>query len=162
MVESPELPQRDGVCPMGSNARNTRTVHFGDCALDLDTAELRRNGTKITLQDQPFQILTALLENPGQLVTREELIKRLWPSGTFVDFDQSLNKAIGRLREALGDNAENPKFIQTLPRKGYRWIGSIDDLPLKEDNQKAQSFAAWSSKPRIFILTAIALLGLVV
>ena len=110
---------------MGSDSKNPRIVHFVDCVLDLDTAELRRNGTKITLQDQPFQILTTLLENPGRLVTREELIKRLWPAGTFVDFDQSLNKAIARLREALGDNAERPTVVETLPRKGYRFIASL-------------------------------------
>ena len=110
---------------MGSNGRNPRTVHFGDCILDLDTAELRRNGTKTTLQDQPFQILTTLLENPGRLVTREQLTKRLWPAGTFVDFDQSLNKAVARLRDALGDNAERPTVVETLPRKGYRFIAPV-------------------------------------
>jgi Tol biopolymer transport system component/DNA-binding winged helix-turn-helix (wHTH) protein len=110
---------------MGSNARNPRIVHFGDCVLDLDTAELCRNGTKTSLQSQPFQILTALLDSPGQLVTRDELIKKLWPSGTFVDFDQSLNKAVGRLREALGDNAEKPMVVETLPRKGYRFIATV-------------------------------------
>lgn len=111
---------------MGSNVRDSQTVHFADCTLELQTAELRRNGDKIILQDQPFQILITLLENPGQLVTREELIKKLWPAGTFVDFDQSLNKAIARLRETLGDSAENPRFIETLPRKGYRFIASVE------------------------------------
>jgi Tol biopolymer transport system component/DNA-binding winged helix-turn-helix (wHTH) protein len=109
---------------MGSPARNSQVVRFADFVLDLQTAELRRNGDRIILQDQPFQILAALLEKPGNLVTREELIKRLWPSGTFVDFDQSLNKAVGRLRDALGDRAETPRFVETLPRKGYRWIGT--------------------------------------
>lgn len=107
---------------MGSPARNPYVVRFSDCTLDLQTAELRRNGSRVILQDQPFHILSALLESPGQLVTREELIRRLWPTGTFVDFDQSLNKAIARLREVLGDSAENPKFVETLPRKGYRFI----------------------------------------
>lgn len=111
---------------MGS-ARNPQHVRFADCTLDLRTAELCRNGDRITLQDQPFQILAALLENPGQLVTREELIKRLWPSGTFVDFDQSLNKAVARLREALGDSAEKPAIVETLPRKGYRLIAALSE-----------------------------------
>ena len=136
-----ELPQRDGVYPMGS-IPNPQILSFADCSLDLQTAELRRNGTRITLQDQPFQILTALLETPGQLVTREELIKRLWPSGIFVDFDQSLNKGVGRLREALGDNAESPTFVETLPRKGYRWIGpsvSGGKEPRQESNREEQS-----------------------
>jgi len=114
---------------MGSNTRNPRIVRFADYSLDLETAELRRNGDRIILQDQPFQIVTALLETPGQLVTREELINRLWPTGTFVDFDQSLNKAVGRLREAIGDNAENPRFVETLPRKGYRWLGTVERGP---------------------------------
>jgi len=120
---------------MGSAASNPQVVHFADCSLDLRTAELRRNGTTITLQDQPFQILMALLETPGQLVTREELVKKLWPSGTFVDFDQSLNRAVARLREALGDNAEQPRFVETLPRRGYRWISTIDGP--REDEESA-------------------------
>jgi len=111
---------------MGSAARLLRTVRFADCTLDLQTSELWRNGKTVILQDQPFQILTTLLETPGQLVTREDLIRKLWPDGTFVDFDQSLNKAIARLREVLGDSAEHPQFVETLPRKGYRWIGQID------------------------------------
>lgn len=125
---------------MASNSRKPRIVHFGDCVLDLDTAELRRNGTKSLLQSQPFQILTLLLENPGQLVTREELIQRLWPAGTFVDFDQSLNKAIARLRETLCDNAEQPAFIETLPRRGYRFIATVESN--RRDDGGIQS-AAW-------------------
>jgi len=116
---------------MGSAARSRRTVSFSDCTLDLQTAELRRDGKTVILQDQPFQILTALLETPGQLVTRETLVTRLWPTGTFVDFEQSLNKAVARLREVLGDSAEHPRFIETLPRRGYRFIA-----PLKEDEPK--------------------------
>src|SRR5215469_1450449 len=118
-----------GWTPMGSPARNSHVVRFSDCTLDLQTAELCRNGSRTTLQDQPFHILSALLETPGQLVTREELIKRLWPTGTFVDFDQSLNKAIARLREVLGDSAENPRFVETLPRRGYRFIGIVEFEP---------------------------------
>jgi TolB-like protein/DNA-binding winged helix-turn-helix (wHTH) protein len=126
---------------MGSNVRNLQVVHFADCTLDLQTAELCRNGIKVTLQDQPFQILVTLLENPGQLVTREELIRVLWPAGTFVDFDQSLNKAMARLRETLGDDAENPKFVETLPRKGYRWVGPpvIDGDMLVPESDPEQS-----------------------
>ena len=115
-----------------------------DCSLELQTAELSRNGHKVILQDQPFLILTALLEDPGQLVTREELIKRLWPSGTFVDFEQSLNKAVARLREALGDNAEEPHFVETLPRKGYRWIGKVDRI--ETEVESAELDAGISSK----------------
>jgi DNA-binding winged helix-turn-helix (wHTH) protein/Tol biopolymer transport system component len=102
-----------------------RTVRFGKFELDLRTRELQNNGQKSTLQDQPFQILAALLERPGQLVTRDELTKRLWPSDTFVDFEHSLNKAVNRLREALEDSAEHPRLIETLPRRGYRFIGRL-------------------------------------
>ncbi len=106
-------------------AKTRSSVRFGDFELDLSTGELRSNGQPSYLQEKPFQILAMLLENPGQLVTRDELIARLWPSGTFVDFDQSLNKAVNRLREALGDSAEQPRFIVTLPRRGYRFIAPL-------------------------------------
>jgi DNA-binding winged helix-turn-helix (wHTH) protein/Tol biopolymer transport system component len=108
------------------DATKPPTVRFGQFELDLQTAELRSNGNTTYLQEKPFLILTLLLERRGQLVTREELTKKLWPSGTFVDFDQSLNKAVNRLREALGDSAEQPRFIETLPRRGYRLIGSVE------------------------------------
>jgi len=103
-----------------------RQVYFGEFQLDLDSAELRNNGSRSSLIGQPLQILTALLERPGELVTREELKKKLWPEDTFVDFDQSLNKAVNRLREALNDSAEHPRFIETLSRRGYRFIGSVE------------------------------------
>ena len=103
-----------------------RQVYFGEFQLDLDTAELRNNGSKSSLIGQPLQILTTLLEHPGEVVTREELKKKLWHDDTFVDFDQSLNKAVNRLREALNDSAEHPRFIETLPRRGYRFIGSVE------------------------------------
>jgi DNA-binding winged helix-turn-helix (wHTH) protein len=105
-------------------AESEQSIRFGEFELDLRTRELRTNGRRSTLQEQPFQILTALLERPGQLVARDELIKRLWPSDTFVDFEHSLNKAVTRLRETLADSAEHPRFIETLPRRGYRFIGS--------------------------------------
>jgi eukaryotic-like serine/threonine-protein kinase len=104
-------------------------IHFAEFELDLATCELRTDGLKIDLQGQPFQILLALLERPGQLVTREDLKKRLWPSDTFVDFDHSLNRAVNRLREALEDSAEHPRFVETLPRRGYRFIAPLDGLP---------------------------------
>jgi Tol biopolymer transport system component/DNA-binding winged helix-turn-helix (wHTH) protein len=112
---------------MSSPAQFSGKVSFGEFELSLETAELRRNGSKSILPGQPFQILVTLLSRPGQLVTREELKRQLWPSDTFVDFDVSLNKAVNRLREALNDTAENPRFIETLPRRGYRFIGSLKD-----------------------------------
>jgi Tol biopolymer transport system component/DNA-binding winged helix-turn-helix (wHTH) protein len=102
---------------------SSHQVRFGDFEVDLETGELFWKGRKFTLQGQPFQVLAILLERPGQLVTREELKAKLWPADTFVDFDHSLNKAVNRLREALMDAAEHPRFIETLPRRGYRWIG---------------------------------------
>jgi TolB-like protein/DNA-binding winged helix-turn-helix (wHTH) protein len=104
-------------------------ICFGEFKLDLSTRELQKNGEKFDLPEQPFLVLTALLERPGQLVTRDELIKRLWPDDTFVDFEQSLNKAVKRLRAALQDSPEEPHFIETLPRRGYRFIGRIAPAP---------------------------------
>jgi DNA-binding winged helix-turn-helix (wHTH) protein len=95
---------------------NPQVVRFGTFEADLRLGELRKNGIRLKLTGQPFQILIILLEHPGDLVTREQLQRRLWPSETFVDFDRGLNAAINRVREALGDSAENPRFVETLPR----------------------------------------------
>jgi len=105
-----------------------KLVRFGSYMVDLRTGELRKNGLKVRLSGQAFQILAILLEHPGELVTREELQKRVWPADTFVDFDGSLNAAINRVREALGDSAENPRFVETLPRRGYRFIGPVEGV----------------------------------
>ena len=103
-------------------------IRFGVFEMDLQTRELRKRGIRIKIQDQPFQVLAALLERPGQIVAREELKARIWPEDTFVDFDLGLNKAVNRIRESLSDSAATPRFIETLPRRGYRFIGSIDGL----------------------------------
>src|SRR5262249_40902553 len=100
-------------------------VRFGLFEVDLDSRELRKSGVRIKLQDQPFLILTSLLERPGAIITREELQKKLWPSDTFVDFDLSLNSAVKKLRQALNDDAENPRFVETLYRRGYRFIAPV-------------------------------------
>src|SRR6266852_4892411 len=102
-------------------------VRFGGFEVDLRSGELHKQGIKIKLHDQPFQVLAMLLEHPGELVTREQLQQKLWPSDTFVDFDVGLNSAIKRLRDALGDSAESPRYIETLPRRGYRFIASVED-----------------------------------
>jgi TolB-like protein/cytochrome c-type biogenesis protein CcmH/NrfG len=102
------------------------TVRFAAFELDVRSRELRRGSTKIRLQDQPFEILRLMLERPGDVVTREELQQRLWPEGTFVDFEHSLNAAVKRLRAALGDDADNPRFVETLPRRGYRFIAPLE------------------------------------
>ena len=102
------------------------TLRFGTFELDPRAGELRKKGMKIRLQGQPLQILAMLLERPGETVTREELQKKLWPADTFVDFEQGLNNAMKRLRAALDDDAETPRFVETLPRRGYRFIGSLN------------------------------------
>ena len=107
-------------------------IHFGVFEADLRAGELRRNGSKVKLQEQPFQILAMLLERPGEIVTREELRARLWSADTFVDFDHGLNSAIRRLRDALGDSAENPSFVETLGRRGYRFIAPVASRVLRE------------------------------
>src|SRR5438876_10891137 len=101
-------------------------IRFGAFELDFRASELRKQGTKIKLQEQPFQILQVLLQRPGETVTREELQQRIWPSDTFVDFDHGLYNAIRRLREALEDSAETPHYVETLARRGYRFIGRLD------------------------------------
>ena len=111
---------------MGDADPARRVVRFGSYEVDLRAGELRKKGFKIRLQEKPFQILAALLEHPGELVTRKELQERLWSADTFVDFDGSLNAAVGKVREALGDSAENPRFVETLPRRGYRFIAPVE------------------------------------
>jgi DNA-binding winged helix-turn-helix (wHTH) protein/Tol biopolymer transport system component len=109
-----------------TDAKSNGLVKFGVYEVDSRVGELRRNGLKVKLQEQPFQLLTLLLERPGELVSRDELQKRLWPSDTFVDFDHGLNAAVKRLRDALGDSAENPRFVETLARRGYRFLAPIN------------------------------------
>lgn len=111
---------------MPNSTSPTRPVRFGPFELDLRAGELLKAGVRIKLQDQPLQFLAILLENPGQVVTREELRRRLWPADTFVDFEHGLNKAIHKIREALGDSSENPRFVETLPRRGYRFIAPVN------------------------------------
>jgi DNA-binding winged helix-turn-helix (wHTH) protein len=100
-------------------------VVFGAFELRIDTGELLKHGLRVRLQRQPFRILAALLARPGELVTREQLREQLWKGGTFVEFEHGLNAAINRLREAVGDNADHPRFVETLPRLGYRFIAPV-------------------------------------
>jgi TolB-like protein/DNA-binding winged helix-turn-helix (wHTH) protein/Tfp pilus assembly protein PilF len=110
---------------MGSPATVPRILHFGVFEVDLKACELRKHGLRLKLSEQPFQVLSVLLETPGEIVTREELRKRLWLGDTFVDFDHGLNNAVMRLREVLGDSSENPRFVETIPRRGYRFIAPV-------------------------------------
>jgi DNA-binding winged helix-turn-helix (wHTH) protein len=107
---------------MGTNGHDT--LRFASLELDRRSRELRDGDRRVRLQEQPFEILCLLLERVGDVVTRDELRQRLWPTGTFVDFEHSLNAAIKRLRAALGDDADRPTFIETVPRRGYRFIGT--------------------------------------
>jgi TolB-like protein len=105
--------------------RTHRTLHFGKFELDLHSGELRADLSRIQLQRQPLEILQMLLERPGEVVTRDGLRRRLWPDDTFVDFEHGLNAAVRRLRRALHDDAQEPRFVETLPRRGYRFIGAV-------------------------------------
>ena len=103
-----------------------RLLKFGVFELDLRSGELRKSGARVSLQQQPLQLLSALLERPAELVTRDELRKRLWPDDTFVDFDHGVSAAVKRLRQALGDSADSPRFVETVPRRGYRFIAPVN------------------------------------
>ena len=105
---------------------SSRIIRFSTFEVNLHTGELRQRGQKVKLQEQPFQVLAALLERPGEVVTREELRSKLWPADTFVDFDHGLNAAIKRLRDALGESAETPIFVETVARRGYRFIVNVE------------------------------------
>ncbi len=109
-----------------SSPNQQRFAQFGPYKADLRTGELRKHGIRLRLQEQPFQVLAMLLLNPGELVTREQLQKRLWPGDTFVDFDHGLNTAINKLREVLSDSSATPKYIETLPRRGYRFLAAVE------------------------------------
>lgn len=112
--------------PEFGNRAGPSILRFGPYELDLGAEELRKNGIRIRLQDQPFQILRMLLENPGQVVQREEIQKRLWPNDTIVEFDHGINAAVRRLRDALHDSAGKPRYIETVARRGYRFIGQVN------------------------------------
>src|ERR1700761_3826774 len=104
----------------------SRTVRFGAFEADLHSGEVRKSGNRVKLQDQPFKVLQILLERPGDLVSREELQTRIWPEETYGDFDHAVNVAVGKLRMALGDSADNPSFIEPVPRRGYRFVAPLE------------------------------------
>src|SRR5437868_12161577 len=131
---------------MKSSASSSPVASFGPFEVEFGLYELRKRGRRISLQDQPFQVLAKLLERPGEVVTREELRQKLWPADTFVDFDHGLNNAINRLREALCDSAETPRFIETLPRKGYRFIAPVNGQAAAEHASASVSVGGESKK----------------
>src|SRR6476620_11432081 len=135
-------------------------VRFGKFEADLQTGELRKNGVKVPLQGQPFQVCAILLSRSGELVTREELRQEVWPEDTFVDFDHALNTAITKIRVALGDQADNPRFVETLPRRGYRFIAPIEKPSLqivqpatpKGHDPKLTAISRWMSASLLLVL----------
>jgi len=144
----------------------SRVLRFDNFELDLRAGELRKGGVKLRLQGQPIQVLAALLNSAGELVTREELRAQVWPAETFVDFDHSLHNAIARLREALGDSAGTPRYIETLPRRGYRFMGTVGRIGPEEPLPSAPNAASTSpslearvvpvrSKSRTVVITAL-------
>jgi DNA-binding winged helix-turn-helix (wHTH) protein len=165
-------------------------VRFGAFEADLMTCELRKNGLRLKLSEQPFQVLAVLLEKPGDVVSREQLRNRLWPRDTFGDFDHGLNNAVMRLREVLGDSSDSPCFIETLPRRGYRFIAPVEELgaaareaherevsnghpaktarppeelvPPRLTSPGGVSGNYWLALPRILILSLALLLGVIV
>lgn len=129
--------------PPTSPAR--KILRFAAFEVDLAAGELRKNGARIRLQEQPFQILTYLLDRAGEVVTREELRQKLWPADTFVDFDHSLNTAVNKLREALGDSATSPRYVETLARRGYRFLAPIQ--PIEATSRARDSSSAPPGEP---------------
>lgn len=111
--------------PSPEIGRKTRIARFGVFEVDLDARELRKQGRRIRLQDQPFAVLAILLERPGVVIPREDIRQKLWPADTFVDFDHSLNTAVNKIRETLGDSAGSPRFVETVARRGYRFVGEV-------------------------------------
>lgn len=146
------LPMLHYVVVSSDKARITR---FGVFELDLGAGELRKNGLKLRLQGQPIQVLTLLLEHAGEVVTRDELRQKLWPSDTFVDFDHSVNTAINKVREALGDSASSPRYVETLARRGYRFIAPVDygapnhPAPVESSAASAQPSGAVALHPEL-------------
>src|SRR5450755_1905230 len=119
--------------------RLTSPIRFGIFEVDPTSGELRRQGSRVKLQEQPFQVLMMLLQRPGEVVTREEFQQTLWTADTFVDFERGLNRAINKLREALIDDADSPRFIETLPRRGYRFLASVETAGIDEGEGAGKS-----------------------
>ncbi len=136
---------------MSANSSSRRVIRFSTFEVNLHTGELRQRGQKVKLQEQPLQVLAALLERPGEMVTREELRSKLWPEDTFVDFDHSPNAAIKRLRDALGESAETPILIETLARRGYRFIAPVvqDAAPQSEAQERVVPAVTASSSAAV-------------
>jgi DNA-binding winged helix-turn-helix (wHTH) protein len=132
----------------------SRVIRFGIFEVDLQAGEVRKAGLRQRLAGQPFQVLQVLLERPQDIVTRQELRERIWPGNTFVDYELALKKAVSRLREVLGDSAESPHFIETIPRRGYRFIGTISPQSIPPESREPRSTAADDSLERPAVQTS--------
>ncbi len=157
-----ELPQ-NGRSP---SQNGFHTLRFGEFEADLRVGEIRKAGSRIKLQDQPFKVLQVLLEKPGNVVSREELQSRIWPDDSYGDFDHAVNVAVGKLRTALGDSADNPVFIETVPRRGYRFVATVEGPPVLPPEAKTpvgvdpedRGGPPRGHKPRLFLLVALAVI----
>jgi DNA-binding winged helix-turn-helix (wHTH) protein len=130
-----------------TDTRPARRYRFGIFEVDSTTGELRRKGVRVKLHSQPFQVLFMLLERPGEMLTREEICRELWPDGTFVDYEHGVNSAVNRLREALGDKASNPRFVETPARRGYRFLAPVERITLDEEASTVDAAAQISEEP---------------
>ncbi len=124
----------------------TRLLRFSVFEVDLEAGDLRKNGKRIRLQEQPFQVLAMLLENAGRVVTRDEFRQKIWPADTFVDFDHSLNTAVNKIRDSLGDSASSPRFVETLARRGYRFIAPVDGMTVAQEAPTASGQVATEAR----------------
>ena len=143
--------------PRGSSPRMSNRIRFGEFEADVATGELRRGGTLVPIQDLPFRLLAALLERPGELVMRGELAARLWGLQTYVDSTAGLNTAVAKLREALGDNPDQPIYVETVPKRGYRFVGWIG-APIAAANDDSDSTPAVSRRRRPLVVAAVSLM----
>src|ERR1700722_20409939 len=163
MVSKIDCLQRSNTLAMShhrmTNPQPSRRYRFGVFEADAPEGELRRQGVRIKLNAQPFQVLVMLLQRPGELLTREEISRELWPDGTFVDYEHGVNSAVNRIRDALGDTAGNPRFIETLARRGYRFVAPVERIIRNEDSSATaaestlsdsseQTLAEQQSQPR--------------
>ena len=154
MLDSRETERRGGVPELRPERAD---IQFENFRLDLRAGELFKAGERVPLQEQPMKVLALLLETPGEVVTRDELRRRLWPDDTFVDFDHGLNKAINKLRDALDDSAQHPRFVETLPRRGYRFVAAVaePDAPRPVEQRPPKP------KHAVIVLAAIVALAVV-
>src|SRR6476660_9859900 len=138
MVHTPQIPVASKMALQPSSGR---FAQFGSFEVDFRERKLTKGGSRIQLQEQPFRILALLLEHPGELVTREEIRLQVWPQDLFVEFDAALNTAVGKLRAALNDSADNPRFLETVPRHGYRFVAPVSWSPEVEEQVPAAGAA---------------------